>query len=131
MPGVPLPSPCKGEGSGVRVDLCPPGTHKNIFVLLLNVLFSVHSRKFADNSFGDSMKKPISYPNFLKAIHDLGIDVPVLNVEEAEDGSLTFYLYGGAVKHWPPTVTVTLAAASPTPKKTGRPPQIPGQKGER
>ena len=77
------------------------------------------------------MKKPISYPNFLKAIHDLGIDVPVLDVEEAEDGSLTLYLYGGAVKHWPPTAAVTLAAASPTPKKTGRPPQIPGQKGER
>ena len=52
------------------------------------------------------MKKPISYPNFLKAIHDLGIDVPVLNVEEAEDGSLTFYLYGGAVKHWPPDALI-------------------------
>ena len=74
------------------------------------------------------MTKPISYPNFLKAIHDLGIDVPVLNVEEAEDGSLTLYLYGGAVKHWPPTAAVTLAAASPTPKKTGRPPKSQSKK---
>lgn len=78
------------------------------------------------------MPNQISLQTLLQAIKSLHIDVPIMRTEEDADGSIIIYLYGGAVRHWPPTASATIAIeadgirpareSSPTPsKKPGRP----------
>jgi hypothetical protein len=49
----------------------------------------------------------------LDAIQALGIDVPIMRVEEDKNGAITIHLYGGEVKHWPPAAAAEIAPPEP------------------
>ena len=51
------------------------------------------------------MPKQLSMQTLLDAIQALGIDVPIMRVEEDKNGAITIHLYGGETKHWPPAAT--------------------------
>ena len=55
------------------------------------------------------MPRQLNLANYLQAIKDLKIDVPIMDIEEAANGALTFYLYGGGVKHWPPDALIVVS----------------------
>jgi len=58
------------------------------------------------------MTKQLSFQDIVVR---LGIDVPVTSMEQDELGGLTLHLYGGGVRHWPPTASVEILAAKKPP----------------
>ena len=55
------------------------------------------------------MPRQLNLSNYLTAIKELNIDVPIMDIEEAANGALTFYLYGCGVKHWPPDALIVVS----------------------
>jgi hypothetical protein len=56
--------------------------------------------------------KQLSMQTLLDVIKALEIDVPIMRCEEdPTTGSVTVYLYGGEVKHWPPTAQAEIVGA--------------------
>jgi hypothetical protein len=66
--------------------------------------------------------KQLSMQTLLDAIQALGIDVPIMRVEEDQNGAITIHLYGGEVKHWPPAATAEIA--QPEPMHNFTPPPV-------
>ena len=73
------------------------------------------------------MPKQLSLQTLLDAIKALNIDVPIMRVEQDQNGALTIHLYGGETKHWPPAATAVIASeakqspANPMPHFTPPP----------
>jgi len=57
-----------------------------------------------------------------QAVRELNINVPIYRTEE-HDGTLTLYLYGGRIEHWPPS------PPSPSPSD-GEGNALPSARGE-
>ena len=57
------------------------------------------------------MPKQLSMQTLLDVIKALEIDVPIMRVEEDANGAVTVYLYGGEIKHWPPTAQAEIVGA--------------------
>jgi hypothetical protein len=62
------------------------------------------------------MPKQLSLQTLLDVIKALEIDVPIMRFEQHDNGAVTVYLYGGEVKHWPPTAQAEIASANPMPE---------------
>ena len=67
------------------------------------------------------MAKQLSMQTLLDAIQALGIDVPIMRVEEDKNGAITVHLYGGETKHWPPAAQAEIVPANPMPHFTPPP----------
>jgi hypothetical protein len=67
------------------------------------------------------MPKQLSLQTLLDVIKALEIDVPVMRIEEDGNGAVTVYLYGGEIKHWPPTAQAEIVSANPMPEYTKPP----------
>ena len=67
------------------------------------------------------MAKQLSMQTLLDVIKALEIDVPIMRIEEDPPGTVTVYLYGGDVKHWPPYAQVEIVPANPLPEHTKPP----------
>jgi hypothetical protein len=72
------------------------------------------------------MPKQLSMQILLDVIQALEIDVPIMRFEQNDNGTVTIYLYGGEVKHWPPAATVGVdLRVNPDPNPANPMPDYP------